>query len=69
MVFEVDKQLFPRPWPILSNATPLHTRLYVNVQPNVNFVFCPDAIMSSVAHRRPLDQAWIGKQEAQPDEI
>lgn len=48
------------------HVTPLHTRLYVTVQPNVNFVLCPGAIMSSLARRRPLDQEWIGKQASRP---
>lgn len=51
------------------HASHLHTRLCLTVQPNVNFVLCPGAIMSSLAHRRPLNQAWIGKQEVDPDEI
>lgn len=53
-----------------KHASHLHTRLYLTVQPNVNFVLCPGAIMSSLARRRrPLNQARIGKQEVDPDEI
>lgn len=55
--------------PYLSHATKLHTKLYLTVQPNVNSVLCPGALMSSLAHRHPLNQAWIGKQEVNPDEI
>lgn len=52
-----------------KHASHLHTRLYLTVQPNVNFVLCPGAIMSSLARRRRLNQARIGKQEVDPDEI
>lgn len=51
------------------HVTHPHTRPHLTVQPNVNFVLCPGAIMSSLARRRPLNQAWIGKQEVDPDEI
>lgn len=51
------------------HATQLHTRLYLTAQPNVNSALCPGAIMSSLARRRPLNQAWIGKQEVDADEI
>lgn len=45
------------------HASHLHARLHVTLQPNVNFVFV------SRPHRRPPNQARIGKQEVAPDEI
>lgn len=65
-------------FPVTSDLTPAYFRrqlltttyltLYDCANPNVNFVLCPVAIMSPLAHRRPLHQAWIGKQEVDPDE-